>query len=261
MPRYQTLMPIRTKGSAAPLFCVHGEPLKMAQRINPNRPIYGLSHVYHSDFLEETPESIEELAAQYLGEVRQVQPVGPYHFCGFSAGGLIAIEMAGQLLRAGEKVGALVLVEPTVMNRNITWASKVAGTLDASEGMLENIKQLLIRAPTSIRVRTRNGLRKLVAKMCFLFGRPLPQDLRWIGYLESLGPAIRKYEYKPLGCHATLLYQQMDEEYTALAKEYWGALFLQGITVEIFANAQRHQDFMLEPSLSQTAELIDRLCA
>ena len=81
-------MPIRTKGSGPPLFCVHGQPLKVAQRLNANRPIYGLSHVYHSSFLDETPESIEQLAGQYLSEVRQVQPHGPYHFCGFSAGGL-----------------------------------------------------------------------------------------------------------------------------------------------------------------------------
>ena len=104
-------MPIRTKGDGAPIFFVHGEPLRMAQRMQPDRPIYGLSHVYHSDFVSETPESIEILAATYLKEIRQVQPEGPYHFCGFSAGGMIAFEMAKQLIAAGQEVKQLTLIE------------------------------------------------------------------------------------------------------------------------------------------------------
>jgi thioesterase domain-containing protein len=110
MPRYKTLMPIRTKGAKLPLFCVHGQPLRMAQNLPPDQPIYGLSHVYHSDFIDETPESMEDIAASYLAEIRQVQPEGPYHFLGFSAGGLISYEMAKQLLAAGETLGNLTLV-------------------------------------------------------------------------------------------------------------------------------------------------------
>ena len=259
MPRYQTLMPIRTKGALFPLFCVHGEPLKIAQRINPNRPIYGLSHVYHSDFLDETPESIEELAGQYLAEVRQVQPNGPYHFLGFSAGGLIGFEMARQLVADGEEIGALLLVEPSVITTTMSWASKVAGTMVASQSMFENVKQLIIRAPKSVKSRARIYTRKLVAKGYFLLRRPLPESLRWIGYLKSLGPAMQKYEYKPTDCHGTLLYQLMEEDFCESAREYWGSMFLKGATVEIFPDAHRHEDFMLEPTLSQVVAMIDRM--
>jgi thioesterase domain-containing protein len=87
----------------------------MAQNLPADQPIYGLSHVYHSDFLDESPESIEHISATYLSEIRQVQPTGPYHFLGFSAGGLISFEMARQLLAVGETIGNLTLVEPTVM--------------------------------------------------------------------------------------------------------------------------------------------------
>lgn len=259
MPRYQTLMPIRTKGTAPPLFCVHGQPLKVAQRLNSNRPIYGLSHVYHSDFLDKKPESIEQLAAQYLSEIRQVQPQGPYHFCGFSAGGMIAFEIARQLLADGEKIGTLLLVEPTVINRPATWARKVAGAVVESDSLLTGIKQLLVRGPKSIKARTGNYAKLLATKFCFLVGKPLPENLRWLGYLKSLGPAMRKYKYAPLDCRATLLYQMMSDEYCVLAEEFWGGLLLQGASVVVFPDAHRHDDFMREPALSQTVALIDQL--
>ena len=67
--RFQTLMPIKTKGALPPLFCVHGEPLKMAMRIKADRPVYGLSHVYHASFQDTVADSIEELARQYLDDV------------------------------------------------------------------------------------------------------------------------------------------------------------------------------------------------
>ena len=260
MPRYQTLMPIRTKGSAPPLFCVHGQPLKIAQRINPDRPIYGLSHVYHSDFLDESPESIEKLAALYLSEIRQVQPNGPYHFCGFSAGGMIAFEITRQLLADGDKVGTLLLVEPTVAGGTASsLPSKVARAMLESDSLLAGLRQLMIMVPKSVKARTQYYSKILATKVFFALGMPLPERLRWLGYLKSLGPAMRKYVYTPLDCRATLLYQMRDDEYCKSAALFWGHLFLQGVTVEYSPDARRHEDFMLEPALSQTVELIERL--
>jgi pimeloyl-ACP methyl ester carboxylesterase len=259
MPRYQTLMPIRTKGSSPPLFCVHGQPLRIAQRLNPDRPIYGLSHVYHSDFLDEMPESIEQLAAQYLSDIRLVQPNGPYHICGFSAGGMIAFEIARQLREDGDTIGTLLLIEPTVEVESVSLSGKVASTMLESGGLFAGLRQLLIRVFRSVKARTRIYSRTLVAKGYFVLKIPLPESLRWIGYLKSLGPAMNKYEYKPVECRATLLYQSMDDEYRDATADYWENLFLQGATVKFFPDAHRHEDFMIEPSLSQTVELIDQL--
>ena len=193
-------MPIRTKGSLPPLFCVHGQPLKVAQKIRSHRPVYGLSHVYHSDFVDETPESIEELAGQYLSEVRQVQPKGPYYFCGFSAGGLIAYEMARQLTAAGEKIGNLLLVEPTVMSDSYKWSARALDSVAGTRGLDQILNLIFVRAPKSLASRTRNFARAMTAKFYLAIGKPLPEDLRWLGYLTSLGPAMHKYEYMPINC-------------------------------------------------------------
>lgn len=51
------------------------------------------------------------MAAEYLKEMRSVQPFGPYKLCGSSFGGLIAFEMACQLTADGEEVSLLALFD------------------------------------------------------------------------------------------------------------------------------------------------------
>jgi thioesterase domain-containing protein len=55
--------------------------------------------------------SIEEMATFYVGEIRRSQPNGPYLLGGLCAGGVIAFEMASQLVRAGESVKLVALLE------------------------------------------------------------------------------------------------------------------------------------------------------
>jgi len=54
---------------------------------------------------------IEEMAAFYIEEVRKKQPHGPYLFAGMCVGGVIAYEMASQLVRAGEAVDLVALLD------------------------------------------------------------------------------------------------------------------------------------------------------
>ena len=64
------------------------------------------------------PASIDEhqadlriVAANYVRQVRAIQPSGPYHFAGHSSGGLVVFEMACQLREQGETVGLLALLD------------------------------------------------------------------------------------------------------------------------------------------------------
>lgn len=62
-----------------------------------------------------TPEQftigIDGVAALYLAELRRLQPTGPYHLGGWSAGGVIAYEVMQQLLLSGERVERLILLD------------------------------------------------------------------------------------------------------------------------------------------------------
>ncbi len=116
---WSVLVPIHEQGSKPPLFLVHGLRgnvltfYGLRHHIPGDQPLYGIQ----ADGLDTgraSFASIPEMAAHYIKEVRSLQPVGPYFLGGFSAGGLVAYEMARQLHEAGERVPFLALFDSYV---------------------------------------------------------------------------------------------------------------------------------------------------
>ncbi|MEV0249505.1 non-ribosomal peptide synthase/polyketide synthase [Nocardia sp. NPDC050712] len=114
------LLPIRPAGTLAPLFCVHSVSgvawsyTGLLPHLGPDRPVYGLQ-LPHLTEDECGLDSIEDLAQRYIGEMRAVQPEGPYHVLGWSLGGLIAYEIATRLEAAGEQVNLLALLDSRIL--------------------------------------------------------------------------------------------------------------------------------------------------
>ncbi|HET9281982.1 MAG TPA: amino acid adenylation domain-containing protein [Candidatus Angelobacter sp.] len=110
------LVVIQSQGGGTPFFCVHpvgGGVLcyaELAHELGQDRPFYGLQYPRPGS-VSGPLERIEDLAVLYIREIRQVQPRGPYLLGGWSMGGLIAVEMAAQLMREGESVKPLVLFD------------------------------------------------------------------------------------------------------------------------------------------------------
>ena len=129
-PAASQLVPIQTQGSATPLFCPAGGGgsvlyyYPLAKHLGVDQPFYGLQAV-GLDGESEPLRRVEDLAAVYLQEVRAVQAHGPYRIAGHCFGGLVAFEMAQQLLRAGETVELLMLIDVP--------ASRAAGSLPADD--------------------------------------------------------------------------------------------------------------------------------
>ena len=83
---------------------------------------------------------IEDMAAFYLEQVRKKQPHGPYLFAGMCAGGVIAYEMAAQLVRVGETVDLVALLDantPQAPKRVGTHHQATPGALDARPKRVE----------------------------------------------------------------------------------------------------------------------------
>jgi len=82
----------------------------LAMQVGADRPVYGLQArgLYGGQAPHET---FEEMARDYVAEMRTIQPHGPYLIGGFSGGGLVAYEMAQQLRAAGEETALVVLLD------------------------------------------------------------------------------------------------------------------------------------------------------
>jgi thioesterase domain-containing protein len=111
-----SLVPLQTGGSRPPLFLVHTTPGdilgygNLIYHLDPDQPCYGLQSAGLLR-LEESHQSIEAMAAYYLGLIRSMEPKGPYYLAGWCYGGIVAVEMARQLAELGETVAFLGLLE------------------------------------------------------------------------------------------------------------------------------------------------------
>ncbi|MEB0259440.1 amino acid adenylation domain-containing protein [Undibacterium sp. 5I1] len=113
---HSSLLQIRSQGNGMPLFLLHpagGEVAyarELANWIDHDIPIYGLSaQGLHPD---ESPfATIPDMAKHYIGEMRHVQPQGPYYIAGWSFGGTVASEITQQLTSSGERIAFLGLID------------------------------------------------------------------------------------------------------------------------------------------------------
>ena len=122
----------REGGPRRPFFLVAGmfgnvlNLRHLAQLLGGDRPFYGLQA--RGLYGDQPPHTtLPAAAADYIAEMRQAQPHGPYLIGGFSGGGLTAWEMARQLEAAGEDVSLLALLDtPLPMRPALSRADKAA---------------------------------------------------------------------------------------------------------------------------------------
>jgi thioesterase domain-containing protein len=65
---------------------------------------------------QQSYKNVEALAADYVRDIRLIQPEGPYFLGGECIGGIVAFEMAQQLQAQGQKVATLILLDTLAQN-------------------------------------------------------------------------------------------------------------------------------------------------
>lgn len=99
----------------------------LSDRLGPELPFYGLQAQGADGRLPPLP-TIEAMASQYVEAIRTVDPAGPYRLAGYSAGGVIALEMAQQLAESGAGVALLVMIDtlsPAAAARKVPFLKKL----------------------------------------------------------------------------------------------------------------------------------------
>jgi amino acid adenylation domain-containing protein len=113
--RQRSLVAIHRPGSRPPLFAVPGIEggvlgyHELARFLGEDQPFYGLES-QGLDGSVAPLTRIEDIAATHLREIRAMQREGPYYLLGACFGGVVAWEIARQLITAGQEIGFLGLI-------------------------------------------------------------------------------------------------------------------------------------------------------
>jgi thioesterase domain-containing protein len=110
---------LKATGSRPPVFCLPQASgstytyLALARQVDAQWPVLAFQAPGLDD--DDAPlETIGDLATRYLTAMLDRQPAGPYHLVGYSAGALIAFEIARHLAEAGQAIALLALIDPPV---------------------------------------------------------------------------------------------------------------------------------------------------
>ena len=119
--KWKSIVPIKPTGNKMPLYIVHGAGLNvlnfndLSTYVDPQQPLFGLQGV-GMDGEAISIDTIQEIAAHYVGEVIKHNPSGPYAVGGYSIGGFIAVEMVRQLEAMNKEVKMLAIFDTDADN-------------------------------------------------------------------------------------------------------------------------------------------------
>jgi thioesterase domain-containing protein/acyl carrier protein len=119
------VFPMRLQGTGTPIFLIAGVYAdengmyrylsSLVHFLEDSQPIYGLrprglikpAGLY---------ESVQEIAFEYINDIRKIQPNGPFRLIGECVGGIVAYEIARQIEAAGDRVESLILMDTEYPN-------------------------------------------------------------------------------------------------------------------------------------------------
>lgn len=157
---WSSMVEIQPGNSQPKLFFIHAEEgnvinyRDLSHALGPEQPFYAIQAQGLNG--EKVPKyRIEEMATNYIEEIKKIQPHGPYFVGGFCYGGCIAYEVAQQFLAKEEEVALVVMIQ----NRHHKYLKPSAQTtflhrimyriLDRSDYELNNLSKLGIKAKFS----------------------------------------------------------------------------------------------------------------
>jgi thioesterase domain-containing protein len=260
-----SLVPIQPVGTKRPLFVVHGAGgnvvnfYGISTRIGADQPVYGVQ----AQALERNQPALlhlEDMAAHYLKEMRRVQPKGPYHLLGYSFGGVMVLEMAHQLLAAGETIGMLGMLdsrakdyiqgsyaEPSPNGNGEGPRGRVAGLVHSYKGhgsakerwdfFVKDLDERRIRYTITIAAR--------------MFST-LPAFLKNTHEINAV--AARNYKVKPVSQKLTLFRAAKQADRSIPSDNGWSSIFQGG--VEIHEVPGDHWQVLSEPGIDVLAKSI-----
>jgi thioesterase domain-containing protein len=118
------IAPLSARGERIPIYWVHSvtgqgsDPIALAKLLGPDQPFFSI-RAPSAKRIESFATSIEDMAGYYAEQIDRFQPRGPLIVGGWSAGVVVAFELAQQLEGLGRDVRHLIAVDFVPNNSGI----------------------------------------------------------------------------------------------------------------------------------------------
>ncbi|HUR45837.1 MAG TPA: amino acid adenylation domain-containing protein [Candidatus Saccharimonadales bacterium] len=269
-----SIVEIQPKGTKPPLVFVHGVGggmfwgyTNLSHCLGPDQPVFAIKSRGMDG--EKEYATMEEMASHYVADLRAMQPEGPYYLGGYCFGGIVAYEMAQQLLAQGQKIGILALINcgpPNSSYAHFHWSPVL---------MAKFLKNLMFWAGNTLRwkpeqrreflqwkwrvVKRRwaslwgkkqsNDKKSEVENFVDLSAYPAEQQRLWQTHIM----ALMKYKPQPYPGHITLLRSKGHQLLCSFDDRYgWGEFAMNGVTVRVVSCP--HEGILEEPHVAKVAE-------
>ena len=262
----------QSTGSKPAFFCVHAlggnvlEYYDLARHLGEDQPFYGLQS-QGLDGQRPPHTRVEDMAAHYIKEMRELQPEGPYFIGGRSLGGMVAFEMAQQLKTQGQTIGLLALLDTypsgyaKLFRDEKTLRAALRRGLRRTKAHVANLQSLTVNQGLAYLIKkVRFAPRKMKSQIWRRInqsfenlGRPLPRMLNDIKEINSL--AVREYVPKVYDGQITLFWASEDLRTSIDLVEGWRVLAGGGIEVHEIPGS--HLDIVKEPHVQELAKKLN----
>ena len=257
---WSPIVTLQPNGTRPAFFCVHGMTgdvlwfAALARRMD-DRPVFGIQS-QGLDGVQEPIDDLEAMASLYILEMRVKQPEGPYFIGGASLGGVIVMEIARQLRRTGQQVGAVVIFDttPPGQRSDPRFALSTFQKLSRfSANFPRWLSQISRKDRQEISRRVNRKLRALGRQMGLLKHRPASSAERLdyadeladyrIRVIEANSRANRGYKLKPYADNTLLFratsrplmsFQDPEAGWHVLVKDQLKTVDIQGTHESIF---------------------------
>ena len=260
---------IQPAGDGLPFFGIHGGDggamfyKGLLPGLGTERPFFTLeSPALVDDSIPIEARSIAHVASEYLALVRTAQRRGPYLLGGYSYGGLVAYEMALQLLAAGDEIALLILFDtenPNIPAREYSLSERIAVSWrnSQSDNVAGKLLQLGGRFSTGLMQRLRTESEIASARRLMKQGvKAEDERLRYVQIREANLEALEAYRAKPLNAPMLLLRSDEVSDKFSLSEDYHWTSFVDRLVVDRVPG--KHLDIFDEPNVGVMASLLRR---
>ena len=254
-PSWSALVPLRTKGSKPPIFCMHAGGghvyfyHALSKYLDNDQPVYSMQPV-GLDGVSAYHESIKTMASDYLKEIQSIQPKGPYALLGTCFSNAVCLEIAHQLREMGESISLLVIVDSG--GRELGRRIPAAIIIPPMQKRLKRFVGLSFReAKEAVRKKITKRMEKLKKRWIVLTESAQARKLREMQ--EHLGRLYEDYFWAPCQEKVTLIRssEYNEDPNKNFHIERWTAIALGGLSVYVVPG--EHLTLFEEPAVQPLA--------